>query len=148
MQKTGMQKTERKTLAAARLRDDGGGMAAVLAYVAATLTGLWGIAHVLPTRQVLAGFAPITADNRRILLQEWLAEAVTMEGVATLVVLITAADTGQTAAVLIYRVAAGLLLVLAVLTGLTGARTSVVWFKVCPVVLAASAALLIVTSLL
>jgi len=123
-------------------------MAAVLAYVAAALTGAWGIAHVLPTRQVLAGFAPITSDNRRILLQEWLAEAVTMAGVATLIVLITAADAGQTATVLIYRLAAGLLMVLAVLTGLTGARTSVVWFKVCPVLLTVSAALLIVASFL
>jgi hypothetical protein len=32
---------------------------------------------------------------------------------------------------------------LAVLTGLTGARTPVVWFKLCPVLLTASAALLV-----
>jgi citrate synthase len=44
------------------------------AYVAAALTALWGVAHAVPTRQVLAGFAPITADNRRVLKQEWLAE--------------------------------------------------------------------------
>jgi len=123
-------------------------MAAVLAYVAAGLTGLWGIAHVLPTRQVLAGFAPITVDNRRVLLQEWLAEAVTMAGIATLIVLVTAVGTSHTTTNLIYRIAAGFLVALALLTGLTGARTSVVWFKICPVVLTASATLLAVTSFL
>lgn len=137
-----------KALAAGRGRDERGGMSAAFAYAAAALVGLWGIAHVVPTRQVLAGFTPVTADNRRILLQEWLAEAITMAGTATLVVLVTAVDVSRTSAVLTYRVAAGLLVALALLTGLTGARTSVVWFKVCPVVLMVSATLLVVASLL
>ena len=48
----------------------------------------------------------------------------------------------------VYRVAAGLLVALATLTALTGARTPVVWFKICPVLLAGSAALLLAASLL
>ena len=39
----------------------------------------------------------------------------------------------------IYRVVAGLLIALAVLTTLTGARTRVIWFKICPVLLTGSA---------
>ena len=39
--------------------------------------------------------------------------------------------------------AAGLSLALAVLTGVTGARTPVVWFKICPALLTISAILLI-----
>jgi hypothetical protein len=39
-------------------------------------------------------------------------------------------------------VAAGLLLALAALTALTGARTRVVWFKICLVLLGGSAVLL------
>jgi hypothetical protein len=61
---------------------------------------------------------------------------------------IVVADADRDAADLVYRVAAGLLAALALLTGLTGARTSVVWFKVCPVVLTASATLLAVASFL
>jgi hypothetical protein len=99
------------------------------------------VCGVLPTscqtRRVLAGFAPITEANRWVLLQEWLAEAVTMWGIATLIVLITVVDADPDVTALVYRVAAGLLAALALLTGLTGARTSVVWFKVCPVVLTA-----------
>ena len=119
----------------------------VLAYVAAALIGVWGIAHAVPTKRVVAGFAPITTDNRRVLTQEWLAESVTMWAMAALVVAVTvtAGDTRVTA--IVYRVVAGLLLALAALTALTGARTPVVWFKVCPVLLAVSAALLLVASI-
>jgi hypothetical protein len=61
-----------------------------IAYLAASLVALWGIAHAIPTAQVVAGFAPITADNRRVLTQEWLAEAFTMWGVAAVIVVATA----------------------------------------------------------
>ena len=44
------------------------------------LVGLWGVAHAIPTRQVLAGSEPVSSDNRRIIVQEWLAEAFTMWG--------------------------------------------------------------------
>lgn len=58
-----------------------------------------------PARQVSAGFGPITVDNRRVIVQEWLAEAFPMWGIAR---------------ARVYRAAAGLL---ATLGTLTGART-------------------------
>lgn len=123
------------------------GMSAVLAYVAAAVITAWGLAHAVPTRQVVAGFGPIGADNRRVIVQEWLAEAFTMWGVAAMVVAVTAAG-GAAADVRdwVYRVAAALLVALGVLTAVTGARTGVVWFKVCPVVMAVAAVLLLVAS--
>ena len=122
-------------------------MAGLLAYLAGAIVALWGVAHAVPTRQVLAGFAPITTDNRRIVLQEWLAEAFTMWGIAATVIVVTAADgTDTSARVWVYRIAAGLLIALATLTALTGARTPVVWFKICPVLLASSAILLLAAS--
>lgn len=122
-------------------------MSEILAYIAAVLVGLWGVAHAIPTSRVVAGFEPISRDNRRVLIQEWLAEALTMWGIAALVVastIVGGPDTDTTAWV--YRVAAGLLVALAVLTAVTGARTPVVWFKVCPVLLSISAALLVIAS--
>jgi hypothetical protein len=121
----------------------------LLAYLAGAIVAVWGVAHAVPTRQVLAGFTPITADNRRIVVQEWLAEAFTMWGIAAMVIVATAvggADTDTRAWV--YRIAAGLLVALGTLTALTGARTPVVWFKICPVLLAGSAVLLLTASLL
>jgi hypothetical protein len=124
-------------------------MVAILAYVAAAVVAVWGVAHAVPTGQVLAGFEPITTANRRIVLQEWLAEAFTMWGVAAVVIAVTAAGGSDTGAgAWVYRVAAALLVALGTLTALTGARTQVVWFKICPVLLAGSAALLIVASVL
>jgi hypothetical protein len=120
----------------------------VLAYVAAGLVGLWGVAHAVPTRQVVAGFGAITVDNRRVILQEWLVEAFTMWGLAAAVISATVVGgAGSGVTIAVYRVAAGLLVALAVLTGLTGARTPVVWFKVCPVLLTTSAALLVLASI-
>jgi hypothetical protein len=122
-------------------------MSAVLAYVGAALVAVWGVAHAAPTRQVLAGFEPVTTDNRRIIKQEWLAEALTMWGVAAVVIAATAAGgAGQGVRAWVYRAAAGLLLALAALTALTGARTPVIWFKVCPALLTSAAALLLAAS--
>jgi hypothetical protein len=105
------------------------------------------VAHAVPTRQVLAGFAPITVDNRRLVLQEWLAEALTMWGVAAVVLAITAAGgAGIDVRASDYRIAAGLLIALGTLTALTGARTSVIWFKICPALLAGLAGLLLAAS--
>jgi hypothetical protein len=125
-------------------------VAGILSYVAGVVVALWGVAHAVPTAQVLAGLAPITVDSRRIVLQEWLAEAFTMWGIAAMVIVATsvggAADSDVR--VWVYRVAAGLLVALAALTALTGARTPVIWFKICPFVLTGSAALLVAASLL
>lgn len=122
-------------------------MSAVLAYLAAAVVAAWGLAHAVPTRQVIAGFEPISADNRRVVVQEWLAEAFSMWGIAAMVVAATAAggSAGDVRA-WVYRVAAVLLVALGVLTAVTGARTPVVWFKVCPVVMAAAAVLLLMAS--
>jgi hypothetical protein len=122
-------------------------MSAVLAYLSAALIAAWGAAHAIPTRQVLAGFNPITPDNRRIITQEWLAEAVTMWGVAAVIIAATAA--GGPAAdtrAWVYRAAAALLIALAALTTLTGARTPVIWFRICPVLLSTTAVLLLIAS--
>ena len=61
---------------------------------------------------------------------------------------IIVAGAGASASQWVYRAAGGLLLALAVLTSLTGARTPVIWFKICPVLMTASAVLLVTASLL
>jgi len=122
-------------------------MNAVLAYLSAALLTAWGTAHAVPTGQVLAGFKPVTLDNRRIVQQEWLAEAFTMWGLAAVVIAATAASgTATDTRAWVYRAVSLLLIALAALTALTGARTAVIWFKICPVLLTAAAALLVIAS--
>jgi hypothetical protein len=122
-------------------------MNAVLAYLSAALIAAWGTAHAIPTRQVLAGFSPITPDNRRIIQQEWLAEAFTMWGLAAVIIAATAAGgTNADVRAWVYRAASALLIALAALTAFTGARTPVIWFKICPVLLTVTAAMLLAAS--
>ena len=124
-------------------------MATILAYIAGAVVAVCGVAHAVPASQDLAGFEPITTDNRRVVLQEWLAEAFTMWGLAAVVIVATAVgETHSDVRMWIYRIAAMLLVALGTLTALTGARTPVVWFKICPALLAGSAALLLTASLL
>jgi hypothetical protein len=59
---------------------------------------------------------------------------------------IVAGDPDSAVTSWVCRVVAGLLVALAVPTGLTGARTPVIRFKVCPVLRSTSAVLLLVAS--
>ena len=67
-------------------------------------------------------------------------------GTAAIVIAATTAGGAADARAWVYRAAAGLLVALATLTALTGSRTAVVWFKICPVVLGGGAGLLLAAS--
>ncbi|MFI5286964.1 MAG: hypothetical protein ACHQ4F_11665 [Candidatus Dormibacteria bacterium] len=119
---------------------------AALAWLSAGLVAAWGIAHVIPTRAVVQGFGSITRDNRLVLTQEWLAEALTMGFVAAIIIIATAVANAGAVAPWVYRAAAVMLVAVGVLTTATGARTPVMWFKICPIVLTTTAALLLIAS--
>lgn len=124
-------------------------VADVLIYVAGGLLILWGGAHLAPTARVADSFGAISLDNRRILVMEWIAEGLTHIALGVLVILTaTLASSADSAAHLLYRGAAALLIALAALTALTGARTSVIWFRLCPSVLTTAAVLLLTRSTL
>lgn len=121
--------------------------AEVLIYAGALIVSLWGVAHLIPTGSVVAGFGGISLDNRRVVVMEWVAEGLTMLFVGALVTAVTlSAGADDSVAVLVYRMAAGLLAGIAVLTAFTGARTPVGWFKACPLVLASVIALMLIGS--
>jgi hypothetical protein len=123
--------------------------AAVLAYAASAILIAWGSAHLVPTRAVAASFGGISLDNRRILVMEWIAEGITHISIGVLVILTTAAEgAGDPTTQLVYRVAASVLVALAVLTAVTGGRTAVIWFRVCPFALTTAAVLLLGATLL
>lgn len=116
-------------------------------YAASLVVAAWGVAHLVPTQSVVAGFGAISVDSRRVLRMEWVAEGLTMIFVGLLVAAVTLADGGNGAvALLVDRLSAGLLAGIAVLTAFTGARTEVVWFRACPYVLAACVVMLLVGS--
>jgi hypothetical protein len=122
-------------------------VSAVLAYVASGIVALWGVAHALPTARVVHGFSDTSRDNRLVVAQEWIAEATTMWFIASVVVIVTAvAGSQQSVTIWVYRASALMLLAVAALTASTGARTAVVFFKICPILLSVTAALLLAAS--
>jgi len=122
-------------------------MTEALAYVAAGVVFLWGVSHIIPTKQVVAGFGDISRDNRYVITMEWVAEGLSFMFVAALVVAVTwSGKTPETAGDLVYRVCAGFLLAVGVWTAVTGARTKVIWFRMCPVVMTLTAGLLMAAS--
>lgn len=121
----------------------------LLVYIASFVVAAWGIAHIIPTHSVVAGFGPLTETNRRIITMEWVAEGGTLcfiGVVALLTVLFGGA--GAPFSLLVYRTLAGMLLLMAVWTQLTGARTPIIPIKICPVVKTIAAVLFILGSIL
>ena len=127
-------------------------MSETLALAAAATVFLWGVSHIIPTREVVAGFGDISDDNRRVITMEWVAEGLSFIFVAALVVAVTwSGKTPEAAEDLVYRVSTGFLIAIGAWTAMTGARTSgggAIWFKMCPVVMSVASALLVTASLL
>lgn len=66
---------------------------------------------------------------------EWIAEGITLCFIGLLVIFITITGGSRNPVSLhVYRASALMLIVMAILTGLTGARTSIVPIKICPIV--------------
>lgn len=121
----------------------------VLLYIGSTLILIWGIAHIVPTKSVVKGFGGISEDNTRIITMEWVAEGLTLCFIGLLVLLVTVfGDSQSQVAAIVYWASAGMLVIMAIWTLLTGARTPVIPIKVCPVVKTTAAVLLILGSLL
>jgi hypothetical protein len=115
-----------------------------LAYAAGLIAVGWGIAHLMPTGKVVAGYEPLSRDNRLVLTMEWAAEGVTLIFLGLLAVLVTArGGAANDVTISVYAAVAAMLVTMALLTALTGARTSVIFFRICPLVKTTAAILLV-----
>ncbi len=107
----------------------------ILLYTGSAVITLWGIAHIVPTKSVVNGFVSITQDNKRIITMEWIAEGLTLCFLGLLVLAVTVlGDPHSYVSIIVYRAAALMLILMAGLTLFTGARTSIVPIKICPVI--------------
>jgi len=121
----------------------------ILLYAGAIITMGWGIAHIIAARAVVKGFGDISKDNKKFILMEWVAEGLTLCFIG-LMVLLTGILGGTTNSVsrIVFRTSAGMLIVMAIWTALTGARTSNIPTKICPFVLTVVSILFILGSLI
>lgn len=121
----------------------------VLLYAGSIIITIWGIAHLAPTRSIVRGFGELSRDNKLTITMEWIAEGITMCFIGCLVFFVTLfGGISNYVTVLVIRISAAMLIIMAILSLFTGARTSVVPMKICPVVKTVTAILFLLGSYL
>ena len=119
-------------------------MSQVLLYVAAGLTGLWGISHLFATRGVIAGFGNISTDNRRVITMEWIVEGVALISVSAFVAVAAAIEPHARLSSAVFAVAIATLVTLAAVSVFTGFRIAFLPYRLCPFIFSLSAVLIAV----
>lgn len=112
----------------------------ILLYIGGILPVFWGVTHLFPTRSVVSGFGEISKDNRRIIAMEWINEGFTLIFIGALVILNTIMGFHLS---LVYWLSATMLFSMALLSLATGAQTSQLPFKLCPVIFSSAAILIL-----
>ena len=106
----------------------------ILLFIAAGVTALWGIAHLFATKGAVESFGNISADSRRILTMEWIAEGVALISMAAFVAVAAGIDPLAPVSSAVFAVAIGTLVTLAIVSLSTGFRVSFLPYKLCPAI--------------
>lgn len=122
-------------------------MSLISLYIGAAIAGIWGIAHLIPTRNVVKAFGDISEDNRSIITMEWIVEGVSLIFIGVLIALVTFTDPMAKVSLVVYGTSVVGLLSLAVVSFFTGYKVNFPPFKMCPFVLMLSAACILLGSL-
>ena len=115
----------------------------VLFYVGAALAALWGIAHLFPTKNVVADFGDISEDNKNIITMEWIVEGVTLIFIGVLAVTVTFIDHTNLVSQAVYWLSFVMLNVLSIISLFTGFRVNFLPFKLCPIIFTGASILIL-----
>ena len=121
----------------------------VLLYLGAAILFIWGVAHILPTRNVVAGFGPLSDDNRINITMEWVAEGLALAFAGLLTALVTSVGGADDP---VRRVVVWAIVAFCALMGawtfIVGRSSTILPIRLCPLVLAVVACLLALGNLL
>lgn len=107
----------------------------------------WGISHLIPTKKIVSGFGNISRDNKLIIQMEWISEGFTICFIGILVLTLVLINLSNTdTGIVVVRMSSVMLIVMAILTQLTGAKTSIIPIKICPIVKSLVAVLWVIGS--
>ena len=120
----------------------------ILLYAGAALPLIWGVSHLVPTKNVVAGFGDISVDNRRIITMEWVNEAVALIFIAAIVLAVTLIDHTSTVSRAVYCLSFLALNALSVISLLTAFKINFLPYKLCPVFFTGSSILILLGMLL
>lgn len=115
----------------------------ILLYTASALLIFWGIAHLVPTKNVVRDFGDITVDNKRIITMEWLIEGFTLIFIGVVVFVVTYIDHSHEVSKAVFRLSFLMLSALTVISVFTGAKINFLPFKLCPVIFIVASILII-----
>ncbi|MCF7861415.1 hypothetical protein K9M79_04130 [Candidatus Woesearchaeota archaeon] len=122
-------------------------MNAIMIYIGAGLIFLWGIAHIIPTQKIVKGFGKLKPDSKKILTMLWVGEGLTLIFLGIFAIASIKFGFYFLSHIQI-RLVVIMLIILAGLSMMTGARTKALPMKLCPVVKLISATLMFVGSVL
>ena len=120
----------------------------ILLYLGSGLTVLWGISHLIPTKDIVKDFGDISEDNRHIITMEWIVEGVSLIFIGALVTVVTIINPNTLVSNAVYIVSVIGLIGLAVVALFTGFKVNFIPFKLCPFILTISAVLILLGALL
>ena len=120
----------------------------ILLYAGAALPLIWGVAHLFPTKNVVAGFGDISLDNKRIITMEWINEAAALIFIAAVVFAATLIDRTNTISRLVYWLSFAALNVLSLISLSTAFKINFLPYKLCPVFFTTSSILILLGMLL
>jgi hypothetical protein len=121
----------------------------ILVFSGSATIMIWGAAHIFPVKSVVAGFGEISEDNKKIITMEWMAEGVAMIFIGVLALLVTILGGPENpVSLMVIRATAVMLIILAGLTAATGAQTSILPIKICPVIKTACATVFVAGTVL
>ena len=115
----------------------------VLLCLGGATAAAWGVAHLVPTGKVAAGFGPISDDNRHIITMEWIAEGAFLVFAGAVVILVAAVDHHSAAARAASVATAATLLAMAMVSLFTGFKVKFLPFRLCPAIFTISAGLIL-----
>ncbi|MBN1574336.1 MAG: hypothetical protein JW984_14145 [Deltaproteobacteria bacterium] len=119
-----------------------------LLYTGSFMIAFWGLAHIVMTKKIVDDFKLESIDKRRVLTMEWVTEGLTLCFIGGLVVVVTVwGGSKSPASIVVYRSSTVMLVIMAVLSLFTGARTPAVPYKICPPLFMTVAALYFLGSL-
>jgi len=99
---------------------------------------------LFPTKSVVDSFGEISEDNKRILTMEWINESIALIFVGILVIVTTLiGESSALTSQLVYWLSAVMLIAMALLALMTGARTQQLPFKLCPIIFGSAAVLIL-----
>jgi hypothetical protein len=121
----------------------------ILLYLGAALLILWGVAQLIPTRGVVAVFGALSEDNRINITMEWVAEGLALAFVGALAALVTmVGGANDPVTRVVVCAVAGFCIIMGGWTFIVGRHSTILPIRLCPLVLAVAAVLLVLGNVL